>query len=120
VIPLFRPFDAVLTALAVAGSVCLIVILLSSPRTPEAEVWKDGRRILILRTDRPSEWTVDGAVIETGPKGIRVRTSDCPNRYCVRQGWINRSGQTVVCVPKRLTIRMVPKDGGNAVDGVSE
>lgn len=43
-------------------------------------------------------------IIRTGPEGVRVSHSTCPNQICVRQGWQKRSDGVIVCVPNRLII----------------
>lgn len=54
-----------------------------------------------------------------GEPGIRVAVSDCPTQDCVHTGTITRSGQSIVCLPARIVIRL--EGGGkdsNAVDAV--
>lgn len=51
--------------------------------------------------------------------GLRVARSDCPTQDCVHTGTITRSGQSIVCLPARIIIRLeggTPEDG--AVDAV--
>lgn len=52
----------------------------------------------------------------SGETGIRVGLSDCPTQDCVHTGLIHRSGQSIVCLPARIIIRL---EGGTAdPDGV--
>lgn len=44
------------------------------------------------------------AVIEIREGSIRVLDSDCPQKFCVRQGRIHRVGEIVVCVPNKITV----------------
>ena len=37
-------------------------------------------------------------------------TGDCPDKLCVKTGKISRSGQSIVCVPARISVRLT---GGN-------
>jgi hypothetical protein len=48
------------------------------------------------------EW--GDVTVETGPRGVRVRQSTCPNQVCVRQGWQKNNNAVIVCVPNRLVI----------------
>ena len=52
-------------------------------------------------------------------QGVRVAVSDCPTQDCVHTGTITRSGQSIVCLPARIIIRL---EGGaadpDAVDAV--
>ncbi len=43
--------------------------------------------------------------------GLRVSLSDCPTQDCVHTGLITRSGQSIVCLPARIIIRL---EGGTA------
>lgn len=36
--------------------------------------------------------------------GVRVAQSDCPTQDCVHTGVISRRGQSIVCLPARLTV----------------
>lgn len=51
-------------------------------------------------------------MVEFGPEGVRVREADCPTRDCVHTGTITRGGQSIVCLPARVIIRLE----GGAVD----
>ncbi len=37
---------------------------------------------------------------------IRFAAADCPDKVCVRTGWIERAGQIAVCVPGQLIIKL--------------
>lgn len=50
----------------------------------------------------------------SGEAGIRVALSDCPTQDCVHTGMIYRSGQSIVCLPARIIIRL---EGGGADGG---
>lgn len=41
-----------------------------------------------------------------GAMGVRVIRSDCPTQDCVRTGVITRGGQSIVCLPARLILRL--------------
>ena len=48
---------------------------------------------------------------------IRFEESDCPDRLCVKTGWIERVGDAAVCLPNRVMIKI---EGKNIeVDGVT-
>lgn len=43
--------------------------------------------------------------VENG--AIAFVKSDCPDKICVRTGFISSRGQSAVCLPNRLTLRIV-------------
>lgn len=55
--------------------------------------------------------------LRLSPDGAEVLDSDCPNQVCVRTGRISRAGQSIVCLPARISVTLT---GGaeNGVDAV--
>ena len=53
------------------------------------------------------------------PDGAEVLESDCPNQVCVRTGRIGRAGQSIVCLPARISVTIAGEtsDGVDAVVG---
>jgi hypothetical protein len=48
---------------------------------------------------------------------IRYLESNCPNRICVKTGWLEKPGDTAVCIPNKTMIKI---DGErNEIDGVA-
>lgn len=41
--------------------------------------------------------------------------ADCPDQICVRSGWIEKAGETVVCAPAGVRLT-VTEGGGDGVD----
>lgn len=62
------------------------------------------------------EGPVLNAMPPSGESGLCVAASNCPTQDCVHTGIIARSGQSIVCLPARIIIRL---EGGTAdPDGV--
>ena len=98
----------ILIAVIIAG--CAGLSLLLIPRAPavQAVVTSGGEEIMRLDLSRQQEFTV------TGPNGgvntvtvrdgsVAVTVADCPDQYCVHQGFRN-SGTPIVCLPNTLVI----------------
>lgn len=59
-------------------------------------------------------------VVEVRNGMIRVVEANCPEQIDVRQGWISKPSQSIVCLPHRFVISIYSERGGNDdVDGVS-
>lgn len=41
---------------------------------------------------------------------VGVVYADCPNNICVRTGWRTHAGESVICVPNRVVIRILGED----------
>jgi hypothetical protein len=53
---------------------------------------------------------IGGVDVELKDNKIRVTSSYSPRKLCVKQGWIERSGQTIIGVPDKLLIKIVGKE----------
>lgn len=42
---------------------------------------------------------------------IRFLEADCPDKVCVKTGWLSRKGDTAVCLPNRTIIKMEGESG---------
>ncbi|HRP76932.1 MAG TPA: NusG domain II-containing protein [Rhodocyclaceae bacterium] len=50
--------------------------------------------------------------IEIEPGRARVASDPGPRQYCVRQGWLTRSGAAAICAPNEVSLML----GGGASD----
>lgn len=54
--------------------------------------------------------------VEITKNGIRIKESDCPDKICVKSGYISNKGEMIVCLPNRLILKI---EGDESVDGVA-
>lgn len=54
--------------------------------------------------------------IEVDGARIHAHAAPCPNQICVKQGWIEHPGESIVCVPGEVVIHIA---GLTAVDAVT-
>lgn len=45
-------------------------------------------------------------IVEIEKDRVRMLYAQCPDKDCIRQGWISRPGQIIVCLPKRMVIKI--------------
>lgn len=36
-----------------------------------------------------------------------IEDADCPDRICVKEGWVSRTGECITCLPNRLIVEVV-------------
>lgn len=53
---------------------------------------------------------IGGVGVKLKDNKIRVTSSFSPRKLCVKQGWIERSGQTIIGVPDKLLIKIVGEE----------
>jgi hypothetical protein len=56
------------------------------------------------------------ATVEVEGGKIRMREANCPEQICVKQGWIQEPGASIVCLPGEIIIHL---DGQETVDAVT-
>ncbi|HHT37646.1 MAG: NusG domain II-containing protein [Candidatus Wallacebacter cryptica] len=58
-------------------------------------------------------------VLEFADGSVSVVEADCPDQICVHFGWIKTVGQTIVCLPHKLIIRIANETADLGLDGVA-
>lgn len=86
-----------------------------------AEIKQDGKVIRTIdldKIDTAEEIKItykDGYNIIRVENGrIRIIDADCPDKLCVKTGWITESGQSVICLPHKLIIKI--QGGSKEID----
>lgn len=90
-----------------------------------ALVYQDGvciRTIDLSQVEEPYSFTVeweDGYnIVEVERGRIRVSEADCPDKVCVRRGWVSDRAAPIACLPHRLVIQLEGREDA-PVDGVA-
>lgn len=85
---------------------------------PVAVIEQNGqelRRIDLSRVTETEEIHLDGEIpvtIQVGPGEIAIAESACPDQICVNTGVLTRPGQSAVCLPARVAVRIIGEDTG--------
>jgi len=48
----------------------------------------------------------EDVILERESGRIRFAESDCPDKICVNTGWLSKSGQIAVCLPRRVSVEI--------------
>ncbi|MFH1561996.1 MAG: NusG domain II-containing protein [Nitrospirota bacterium] len=57
--------------------------------------------------------------IEIKQKKVRVVASTCPQKICVKMGWRNKNGDTIVCVPNKVVVKIVSARQKQQIDAIT-
>lgn len=52
---------------------------------------------------------------------VEMEEADCPDKYCIKQGKIKNTGQTIVCLPHKVVVEIIKQNivnENNDVDAV--
>ncbi len=110
----------------------LVYLLLPGPGSPEAgrytaEIYQGGRLLYSIPLNNISEnrsfiiESPDGGKneIELRPGSIGIVSADCPDKLCVRQGFISDARLPITCLPNRLVILLRPALNGAESDSIT-
>lgn len=48
-------------------------------------------------------------IIEKG--SVFMKDADCPDKLCVRQGKISKNGESIICLPHKLVVKISSEEG---------
>jgi hypothetical protein len=80
-------------------------------------VTANGKEVMSLPLqDGIEELTFEGyqgdSLLEISEGKVHMIDSACPDKLCVRTGWISRPGESIVCLPNKVVIEIVSGEGG--------
>jgi hypothetical protein len=111
------PFDIVIIVFIMLLAVGIILRASLTQRWQaskaiEAAVYHDGKihQHLALDNDREISLLDGQMLIEIKGKKLRVKESGCPRQVCVNIGWIQHSGEAIICVPFKTLIEIKSAD----------
>ena len=110
----------VVASLLILSILVLLVITLTKAEGAYAEVTIDGKTIgkysLAIDGVYPLNGGTNTLTIENGVAYMSY--SNCPDHVCENTGKVKHVGQTIICLPNRLTVTIVG-ESDDAVDFVS-
>lgn len=61
---------------------------------------------------------IGGVNVEFNNMKVRVTSSNSPLKICVKQGFISKSGQTIIGIPDKLLVKIIGESEDN-LDGIA-
>ena len=116
-----KDFLLILCVIVLAGGVFLWNNLIKGETGGSAVVYVDGEKDASYNLNEDGEYLIETEyrknllLIKGGM--VDMAEADCPDGLCVKQHKIDKTGQTIVCLPHRVVIEI---EGGqtNELDGV--
>ncbi len=107
---------ALVSAIAVISALCLVICGARS-KADAAEIIYGGEVVMTKALSEDGTFDIGGTRIEISEGHIRFVSSDCPDKTCVKSGWLEKSGESAACVPNRVVIRLTGKEEYDGVTG---
>ena len=120
-----RVGDWLLIALLLVGAVAVQVYLArTSTQGATAEVYVDGKLRARIALDHPGITEVEGRLgpvdLQVEANTIRVTAAPCAHKVCMRMGRKGEAGDTIVCVPSHLLVRITGTPLERKVDAITQ
>lgn len=120
----FRRGDVlVIAAVVLVAALSLVQFVRSANLEPKTvEVWQKGALVRTVPAMAQVTFDVTGDYTNTVTVDygtVTVTHADCPTQDCVHTGTIRYTGQTIVCLPNGVEIRLTGGEAEPDIDGVS-
>uniref|UniRef100_A0A7C3YTL5 NusG domain II-containing protein n=1 Tax=candidate division WOR-3 bacterium TaxID=2052148 RepID=A0A7C3YTL5_UNCW3 len=98
----------------------LFLFLKTQEEGKKVEIFVDGKIKYIYNLNDNRTFEVEGrlgnSIIEIKEGKVRMKYSPCPDKLCMKTGYIKNRGESIICVPNRVVIRI----RGDDIDGITE
>ena len=118
--------DVVLAFVLVSVSVLMTALQFKNTGNTalKAVVKKNGVTVqsVVLQDREPYEMCIDeeyNIILYIEKNGVTVARSDCADKICVNTGKITKPGQTIVCLPARVSVELQGVTAVHELDGVT-
>ena len=111
----------IVTAIAVIGAALVLVFFLMKKPGTSVIVSVDGKETARYELDKDTDIVLQGVggtnrlIISGGT--ARIEEADCPDKLCVHQGGISDVGESIICLPHHVSVR-IEGDGADDTDAV--
>ena len=120
IFPSLRYGDFIIVAAVLVISIMLFVFSFSDGESLVAQVSLDGeavRQVRLYELTEKESIRVGGCEILLERDGVTFLSSECPDKLCVNRGKLKKAGDTMACVPERVTVTLRSEKGGK-IDAV--
>lgn len=113
---IFKRSDVVIALVILL--VAAVMLINSGSDGSYAAVYYNGEQIGSYPLDESGFYPLEeyGVTLEVSDKKIRVQDSDCPDRVCVKTGFISSPKQTIVCLPNHISVRIINENNDDNID----
>lgn len=118
-----KPFDFILVVfLMIASFIPLLFFVNTHTSGQIAQLRVNNKLVKNFELNKDQVYTYfdksddDRNKIEVRDGQIAIVDANCDDQICVRKGFISKTGQTIVCLPHRLVIEIMPTTDQQHID----
>ena len=105
-----------LIILAILVPAMIFLMIKSSDKGDFAEISYNGKVIETVSLSEDSEFEINGVLIKINDNSVSVVSSPCNDRICVKTGEIKNNGETIICLPQKISVRIISSDKKETAD----
>ncbi len=105
------------TIAAIIAVICLLsaaaYLLFPKEKGKYAVISADGKTVMRKNLSETGRFACPGIPdmeFEISEYGIKVTESDCPDKICIKTGYIKNKGEAAVCMPNRVIVTVEGDD----------
>ena len=112
----YKIIGGIIAAVFLLGVIGSVVVMTAQPKNT-VQILSDGEVLytIDLGTAEDTTLTVESGghynIVEIKDRQIRVKDADCPDKTCVKMGWLSSSSMPIVCLPHHLVIQFTDDTG---------
>lgn len=91
--------------LCISIPICLSVLAQNEEKT--VLVSADGQTVKELPLDENADFGINGVTVEINDGKVAVTHSDCPDGLCMKMKNAENVGDSIICVPNKVSVRIV-------------
>lgn len=107
--------DMLIIAIVLLCALAALLPFTGTFEATKAEIYKDGKLIYTVDLSKDQSFSIEGDyhnVVEVKDGKIHFKEANCPDKVCIRSGYASKSRPVLVCLPNRVTVKLVGSDGG--------
>ena len=112
----YKIIGGIIAAVFLIGAVGSILVMTAKPKNT-VRITSQGETLytIDLSTAEDDTFVIERNgqhnTVEIRDHMIRVTDADCPDKTCVKMGWLSNSSMPIVCLPHRLVIEFTSDSG---------
>jgi hypothetical protein len=90
----------------------------------EGTVLYEGRLSAEAMTDEGEKLRFTGShgeyIVEVRNGKVRMLSAQCPDKLCVKQGWVSHTYEPIICLPQKVIISIEEAPDAQEIDGLAQ
>ena len=113
----YKIIGGIIAAVFLLGIIGSVIVMTAKPKNT-VRIVSDGEVLYTIDLSTAEDTTLtigpEGQqnIVEIKDRQIRVKDADCPDKTCVKMGWLSNSAMPIVCLPHKLVIEFTEDTGG--------